>query len=208
MKKFIALAVALVSLSAVAHNHDHGDYKHMVTLGGYEGDRTERTLDFYWSSDDAKNEKASQNIALNYAYAITQSWQVGGLYKNYEVTTNDKVIQDNQGYNAFGLFVIYNFAGKLTDTNWLKLGYTMKNFEESDLQEDLVTAAGDDDDKLNTISLEFGHRFSLGHLWSMDFNWSPSIEVSRATNEPAASGSDDVQTTSVALNVLRVDVLF
>lgn len=194
MKKFIALAVALVSLGAIAQEH-----KHMVTLSGYEHDTEARSLDLTYSKDDADKESKTQNIALNYAYALNGSWQIGANFKKFtEEFDGDK---EAGSYTSYGLKVIYNFAGKLTDTNYLALGYDMAKYKD-----DAAPAISQDDDKSNTISLEFGHRFSLGTLWGMNFNWSPSVVLAQESYDPDAG--DKVKTTFFTVNVLKVDVLF
>jgi hypothetical protein len=202
MKKFLAIVVALSSISAFAQ-------RHMVTLSGYENDRQDRSLDLYNAFGGANGPAANartRNIALNYAFAVTNFLQVGALYKNYENTIGGDQSADDQSSTTMGLFVIYNFAHRLTDTNYLGLKYTTQKFKESDVAE--VGDAGDDDDKLDTWSLEFGHRFSLGTLWNMNFNFSPSVELAFAKFAPAESGRDDSSTTEFRLNVIKFDVLF
>ena len=199
--KILALAIALVSFGAIADEH----HKHMVTISGWEsGNVQDRSIDFGMSSNDKKNEEEVRNVALNYAYAITNSWQIGAKFKSYLEESNNKTVSGGDS-TTYGVFGIYNFAGKLTDTNYLSLGYDMQENEDSD-----ASGALKDSSEVNTWTLEFGHRFSLGHLWNMDFNWSPSIEVSRATTEDdAVIGSDDeFVTTAVGFNVLKVDILF
>lgn len=204
MKKFIVAAIALVSMSAFA---DHTG-RHMVTLGGYENDNVaNRTLDLYndQGSRTAQGQERTRNIALNYAYGITDAWQIGVNYKNFKATTGGDEGQANaQSYTSYGVQVIYNFAGQLIDTNYLALKYDMKKFAEKKY----TGTAGNDDDKVNTWGLEFGHRFSLGTLWSMNFNWSPSIEWDIAKTDFAQSGVDNSTRSTWKLNVLKVDVVF
>jgi long-subunit fatty acid transport protein len=202
MKKFIVLAVAALSMNAFAQ-------KHMVTLSGYEtGDQTDRSLDFGYGKNDADAEVKVQNIALNYAYALNDQWQVGGVYKNYKATVDGDVVAGSNGSTTMGLQAIYNFSG-LTNSNYIALGYQIQTLEESDVESEAgANDEGDDDDKTTTISLEFGHRFSLGNLWGMNFNYSPSAVLSQSTLDPAASGSDEVKTTAVTLNFVKFDVLF
>lgn len=196
MKKLIALAIALVSFSALADN------RHMVTLSGYEtGDRQDRSLDFT-NSTGGSTRDLTRNIALNYAYGITDSLQIGFNYKNFKYTqggqtqTNTNGLQSNHTY---GLQVIYNFAHRLYDTSYAAVHYDMQKFTESN-------GAGGDADKVNTWSFEAGHRFSIGTIWGMNFNYSPSATLSFA--KTSADTGNDSSTTNFTLNFVKFDVLF
>jgi hypothetical protein len=94
-----------------------------------------------------------------------------------------------------GLKVIYNFAGQLSDTNYVAAHYNVKTKVKSN-------------DKTNTWAVEFGHRFSMGTVWGMNFNYSPSAILALDKTAPAASGSDDSSLTSVSLNFVKFDVVF
>ena len=204
MKKFIVLAVAALSMNAFADHHQ----KHMVSLSGYEGGNAnaqDRSLDFSYSKDDADSEVKSQNIALNYAYAFNDQWQAGVVYKRFKKTTDGDIGNSGDDSTTMGLKAIYNFNG-LTNSNYLALGYQITKVEE-----DETPTAQDDATETKVISLEFGHRFSLGNLWGMNFNYSPSVTVAQSTLEddaPAVTADDEVKTTSVTLNFVKFDVLF
>ena len=192
MKKFIVLAVAALSMNAFAQ-------KHMVTLSGYEGgDAQDRSLDFGYSTGDETDEVKTQNIALNYAYAFNDQWQLGVVYKNLKTTTDGDVAAAGDHVTTMVVQAIYNFSG-LTNTNYLALGYQVSKSEESD--------AGNDEVNSKAIGLEFGHRFSLGNLWNMNFNYSPSVTLSQTTVDDDAA-ADEVKTTAVSLNFVKFDVLF
>ncbi len=189
MKMFLCAIVALASLSAFADHHQ----KSMVTLSGYEtGTQTDRSLDFSNVTGSRAPHNTTSNLALNYAYAVTDAVQVGASYKNFR--------KEDSGANvgsvkSMGLQVIYNFAGQLSDTNYVAAHYDVKT--------DVAT-----NDKTNTWSAEFGHRFSMGTVWGMNFNYSPSASLAFAKTAPEASGSDDSSTTSVSLNFVKFDVVF
>ncbi len=191
MKMFLCAIVALASLSAFADHHQ----KHMVTLSGYEGNQTDRSLDFSNStgSDSLNKNTTTSNIALNYAYAVTDSFQVGASYKNFRKEVSG--VNDLDSVKSMGLQVIYNFAGQLSDTNYAAVHYDTQTVTQSN-------------DKTNTWSAEFGHRFSMGTVWGMNFNYSPSASLAFAKTAPAASGADDSSTTSVSLNFVKFDVVF
>ena len=196
MKKFIAIAAALVSFGAFAQEN-----RHMVTLSGYENDRDAtlgRSLDIYHTNGGSDHD-TTRSLALNYAYALNGSWQVGVDYAMWDKEGEAKETEESTRY---GIFAIYNFAGKLTDTNYLALKYSMLESEGKS-----TAGAKDEDSESNVWGLEFGHRFSLGNLWGMNFNWSPSLAVAIADNEDNFA-KEDSSTTQVTLNVLKVDVLF
>lgn len=193
MKKFIVLAVAALSMNAFAQ-------KHMVTLDGFHSDNSQdRSLDFGYGKNDADDEVKTQNIALNYAYAFNDQWQAGVVYKNYKQTAGGDVTDSENNKVTMGLKAIYNFSG-LTNTNYLAVGYQVAKNEEND-------NAGGDEINTKTIGLEFGHRFSLGNLWGMNFNYSPSATVSQTTIENDDT-TEDTKTTAVSLNFVKFDVLF
>ena len=196
MKMFLVLAVAALSMSAFADHHQ----KSMVTLSGYEtGTQTDRSLDFsnaMGSSPRTAGGNAhvnATNIALNYAYAVTDAVQVGASYKNYREEISGS--SNSASVKEMGLKVIYNFAGQLSDTNYVAAHYNVKTEVQSN-------------DKTNTWAAEFGHRFSMGTVWGMNFNYSPSATLAFDKTSPAASGSDDSSLTSVSLNFVKFDVVF
>lgn len=201
MKKFIAIAAALVSFGAFADHHMEN--RHMVTLSGWEDAATSdlnRSLDIGYNHTGGASHSTRRNIALNYAYAINGMWQVGGEYAMWNSEGANKASTDSMRY---GIFAIYNFKGQLHNTNYLGLKYSMMNKEV----EDNTGTTSDADTTMWT--LEFGHRFSLGTLWGMNYNWSPSISVTKSDLEDdKKSPKEDYSSTNVALNVLKVDILF
>ena len=187
MKMFLVLAVAALSMSAFAS-------KSMVTLSGYEGGNTaDKSLDFSNLTGNRKPHDVNSNLALNYAYEVVTGVQVGVSYKNLRNEAGGVASADSQ--KSVGLQAIYNFAGQLSDTNYVAVHYDMKTVVESN-------------DKTNTWSAEFGHRFSMGTVWGMNFNYSPSATLAFAKTSPAASGSDDSSNSSVSVNFVKFDVLF
>lgn len=190
MKKLLVGILALSSVSAFAQNH-------MVQLSGYEGDRQDRSLDLY-NSNGGSNHSTTSNIALNYAFAINPTWQVGGLFKKYQ---NEGAGSAKDKSNRYGVFGIWNLNNRLTDTNYLGLKYTMGNQEVKN-----SAGAKTNDDDTQTLSVEFGHRFLLGKLWDMSYTWSPSAELGVSRVDPDSGSTSS--TTEFALNVLKVDVLF
>jgi hypothetical protein len=205
MKKLLCAVIALTSVSAFAQ-------KSMVTLSGYEtGDRQDRSLDFTNVTGGSGHDNTS-NLAINYAYAVTDALQVGVLYKKFKATSGDdlQLSDDGRGgdQTTMGVQVIWNFANKLTDTSYVAVHYDMLNSKETDLDSDGNDIA-DNDFKTNTLGLEYGHRFSLGTLGGMNFNYSPSATLAFAkTNGGDTDVIDDQSTTSVTLNFVKFDVLF
>jgi hypothetical protein len=197
MKKFLVLAIALVSSVAMADNHNRS----MVTLSGYEtGDRQDRSLDFTNSTGgNGTNQASTTNIALNYAYAVTNTWQVGASYKNYKSESQGVVKNAGDESKTIGLQVIYNLHHQLVDTCYAALHYDMKSIED--------TKGAKDGSDVNTWGLEFGHRFGMGKLGGMNFTYSPSATLSVA-NTDFNGTADDSSTTSVTLNFVKFDVLF
>jgi hypothetical protein len=65
-----------------------------------------------------------------------------------------------------------------------------------------------DDDVTTTTSLEFGHRFAAGSWKGFNLAFSPSISYAISTKEFDASGTKDLETTALAWNCIKFDVLF
>lgn len=192
MKKILVGFLALASVSAFAQ-------KHMVQLSGYEDARTSsmnRSLDLYNTSGGTAH-NTTTSIALNYAYAFTNSFQLGAEYRSFKSEGAAKAETENMRYGIFG---IWNFAGRLTDTTYVGLKYTMGDSEVTD-----ATGAKSEADNM-TLSAELGHRFTLGTLWGMTYNWSPSLELGVVGIDPKKG--DESSQTEFKLNVLKVDVLF
>lgn len=200
MKKFIAIAAALVSFGAFADHHMEN--RHMVTVSGWENARDNtlnRSVDFNWSTGGTSH-NTQKSIALNYAYALNGSWQIGGEYAMLDQEGSQKATTEASRWGVFG---IYNFKGQLHNTNYLALKYSMYQREE-----DSAAGAKSTDTETDTWTLEFGHRFSLGTLWGMNYNWSPSISAAVAGTDNNIAPKTESSTTTVTLNVLKVDVLF
>lgn len=195
MKKLLCAVIALSSVSAFAQ-------KSMVTLSGYEtGAHADRSLDFFNKSGTEGAARTNQsNLALNYAYAVTDTFQVGASYKKHKHETNGDIANAGDDSSTIGVQVIYNFAHKLTDTCYAALHYDMTNSKDSD--------AAEDGSKTNTLGLEYGHRFTLGTVMGLNFNYSPSATLAFGKTSPNASGADDSSTTVVSLNFVKFDVLF
>lgn len=193
MKKILVGLLTLASVSAFAQ-------KHMVQLGGYENARgagLDRTLDLYNTSGGSTH-NTTYSYALNYAYAITPAWQIGAEFRKYDAELAAKATDEAIEYGIFG---IYNLAGRLTDTTYVGAKYLLGNRETRD-------QAGNksaDDDSM-TLAFELGHRFLLGTLWGMQYNWSPNLSLGIIALDPDQGG--DASRTELSFNVLKVDVLF
>ena len=54
-----------------------------------------------------------------------------------------------------------------------------------------------------TISLEAGHRFNMGKLGGVAWNWVPSISYAMTTTASNTSGVDDVESTDLSINAVN-----
>ncbi|HXH74631.1 MAG TPA: hypothetical protein VNJ08_06675 [Bacteriovoracaceae bacterium] len=198
MKTFLVAVLALASVNAFAQ-------RHMVTLSGYEtGGVEDNSLDFRNSTGSAfggSPNESHRDINLNYAFAITESIQVGGLYRSHLAEERGAVQASTDDTTTMGVQVIYNFHNKLIDTCYAALHYDMLTAKEND-------NAGNDDFETNTLSFEYGHRFGLGKLGGLHFTYSPSATLAFANTEPGDSTLDDSSSTVVSLNFVKFDVLF
>jgi hypothetical protein len=198
MKKVLIGLLALVSVSAFAEEMTNG--RSMVTLSGYESARSsslDRSLDIYHSNGGASH-STTNSIALNYAYAFTDYMQLGASYRNWN---NEGQLKAKNRAMTYGIFGIWNFAGRLSNTNYLAVKLNMGSAMTKDTAGTTTT-----DNKTQTVGFEFGHRFGIGSLWGMNYNWSPSLELSFAKLDPKHGTNSSV--TDFRLNILKVDVLF
>lgn len=183
MRKLLVAAVAVVmTTSAFAQSN-------MVRFTNFWDSTETRSFDVSFGTEKDKGgvkdaNSATSNVALNYARAFGQ-YQVGFTYKNYNSA--------NTNMNTVGLSAYYNMAKDLTNTCYVGLHYDM--------------AKNKSDDKTNTITVEYGHRFNIGSAWGMNLTYAPSLAYSQATTELDAGGEDAVK-SNLTWNWAKVDVLF
>lgn len=202
MKKLLVAILALTTASAFAGNS-------MIRLDGcFDG--TCDTLDFDMFSDDVEDsEAATQNLALNYAMAFGGNWGAGLTYKsNTSTTDGDKAdptySAGETNYDNSNSIIIsgyYNIDGAWDDSCFVGLHYGMTTVEDGD-------ATDDSGWKATSITLEYGHRYKLGSLMGVNWNWAPSVSYDMTTATPNADDSDDIKTTNLTLNVANVAVTF
>jgi len=193
MKKLLVAVLALSTVSAFAG-------KSMVKLDGCFDGQCD-TLDFGMSNDDQDNKVETQKIALNYAYAFTGNFAAGLTYVSKNNVTDGDVQAVGDKYNTIGLNFYYNLDGAFEDSCFAALHYNMTTNEDT-------AAATDTGDKQTAIVLEYGHRFALGKLAGVHWNWSPSVTYSMNTTDANADGTDDVKTNTLAINVANFAVTF
>ena len=201
MKKLLVVAtVALMTTSAFAKSH-------MVRFYGWDGGARNNSFDFSTVSNDADGaaETSTTNIALNYAYAVTSEIQIGATYRSYTGTAANEAVgatkPSDVARTTMGISGYYNLDGDIGNTNYLALHYDMTNWGEADSE-------GAKDDSQTDLILEFGHRWTVGTGWGFDLTYAPSVTYTMTTFSPDAAGSNDVVTSQIGWNFLKVDVLF
>ena len=185
MKKLLVAIVALASVSAFAGTDN------MVRFTNMDNANNTRSFDVSFDTTTAKdgtkdNDTASNHVALNYARAFGQ-WQVGLTYKNEATASGDD--------NTIGLSAYYNMEADLLNTCYVAFHYDMMK--------------ANNDDKTNTMTLEYGHRWAIGSAWGLNLTFAPSVALAQATTEYDDSSIDEDQVkTSLAWNWAKFDVLF
>jgi ABC-type antimicrobial peptide transport system permease subunit len=188
MKKLLVAILAISAVSAFAHNHEGKDIKHMVRFYGFNDAGVSNSFDV--STDTNGDDDKTTNIALNYAYAITNNWQIGATYKSKTGEENGSDINDT----TMGLSGYYNFDKSLDSTCYVGVHY--------------MNGTNDADDKTTTMAVEYGHRFHVGHVWGLHLTYSPNISYSTSTTVYDDDSKDDNDTTALAWNWIKFDVLF
>ncbi len=203
MKKLLVALLALSTVSAFAdmHEHEGKDLKHMVRFFNFTDSGMSKSFDLSLNSNDADSETNTTNIALNYAYAINNNWQVGVTYKSY----TGEVSGSDVDATTMGLSGYYNFGKSLDSTSYVALHYNMTEIGETGTYNSVALS---EDDTVTDITVEYGHRFHVGHVWGLHLTYAPSIAYTVSTFEPDASGSDEVDTNTLAWNWIKFDVLF
>lgn len=150
------------------------------------------------NTDNGTTETKKQNILINYAYAVAPQWQVGITFgQESEEQDNGATTKDQK--DTLGLSIYYNMEEDLMNTCYFGLHYNTFKYDNE--------ISNTTYDKGNTISLEYGHRFSLGKLWGLGVTYSPAVAYSMSTTELKA-GADDIESTSLAWNWLKFDMMF
>mgnify|MGYP000247643909 CR=1 FL=1 len=193
MKKLLVAVLALTTASAFAGNMN------MIKLDGcFDG--TCDTLDFDMNSDDVDGSEAEDmTIAFNYARSFGK-FGAGLTYVNKKNTKDGDVQAVGDKSNTIGLSGYYNMHGQWDDSCFVGLHYSMTDNSDTD-------ATTDSGNKVTTISLEYGHRFTIGAIKGHTFSWVPSVTYNMATQAPNGSG-DDVKTTTLSLNMANVALTF
>lgn len=195
MKK---LLVALVAMTMVSAAFADGHKNNMVRFDGLEQDnQNNRSFDVSFSSDDDDNE--AQNIALNYHRAFGQ-WQVGISYRTY--STDDGTTNGEIKGSTVGLSGHYNFDEDLTNSCFIGL-----HVETHEASEGTYMGIGDEDSRQD-ISLEYGHRFSLGHLMGLHVTYAPAITYTMTSYDFDDDNNDLSSATDLSWNWIAFDVFF
>lgn len=199
MKK---LAIVLTLISSVAFAQ-----KHMVRMD-VDGNGSVNSIDFSMSNKDNGTTKSkSSNIRLNYAYTVAPQWQVGITF-GMNKTDSGAATNATGTENILGLSGYYNMSEELNNTCYFGLHYTMTSVKDNFTGTKSTSATLAKDDKANTITLEYGHRFNVGKLWGLHVTYSPSVAYSMETAKFDQAGKKDEKNNSLGWNWLKFDVLF
>jgi len=181
MKKLLVAVLALSTVSAFAQ-------KSLITFGTFGDAGNSSTFDVSNStSDDGTNETSTTNVAVNYTYAISDSFMAGVTLGNY--AADDSATN----FTTAGVQFYYNLDGTVNDTCYVGLHHKVMTYGNDD-----VTTA---------TSLEYGHRFAIGSRKKFNLAFSPSIAYTMSTRDYDAD-QDDMVESSLSWNWIKFDVLF
>lgn len=200
MKKLLValLAVSTVSVFAGTDN--------MVRFTNIDNANTARSFDFSMSADDADNKTTAQNIALNYARAFNQ-FQVGVTYRSYAGESGGN---KNAG-TTMGLSGYYNLESDLGNTCYVALHYDMHASSKNGYSFNGGDDALGEDDTATTITLEYGHRWTVGTGWGFNLTYAPSVSYMMTSYKWDVSANDDTNGkaySALGWNWLKFDVMF
>ena len=202
MKKLIALVAMTMTVSAFADHHDGG--MNMVRLDGCFDGRCD-TLDFNMSTatdenNDGAAEESNQTIALNYARSFG-AFGAGLTYVSVNNTTDGDIAAVGDSSTTIGLSGYYNMAGHWANTSFFALHYHMTTNDDNDATDDSGNSQTD-------IILEYGHRVSLGNVWGLNVNWSPSVTYTMGTTVQNDDDLDDDTQTSLTIKAVNFAAVF
>ncbi len=198
MKKIIIVAImATLSTAAFAQ-------KSMIRLDDCFGG-TCSNLDFDMGGNDKDAaEDSSQNLQLNYAMTVQGPWAVGFRFGKKTQQTDGKNVTAGDSVDTIGLSVYWNKDGGFNDSCFAAFHYQTDTKEESDGADDAL--------KDTHMTLEYGHRFTLGKLMGVNWNWSPSVSyrMTTASGDSATfnGNGDDLKSTSLSINPVNFAVTF
>jgi hypothetical protein len=199
MKKLLVGLLTLTTATGFAAG------EHMIKLDGC-ADGTCDSLDFDMQSNDADSKVESQNIALNYAYSWG-TWGAGLTYKNSFSETDGEAQDEGDRQQTVGVSFYWNKDGAWDNSCFAALHYDMTTYGDYDSDNN-----GEENDDtgadITVTTVEFGHRYTLGKMMGMNWNYVPSVSYAMTKKAPAASGSDDINTTNLTLNVANFAVTF
>jgi hypothetical protein len=201
MKKLLVAVLALTTMSAFAGNS-------MIKLDGcFDG--TCDTLDFNMAGDDTDAADASMNLAFNYAMAFGGNYGAGLTFAKSSQTTDGDMVVGNESDNAqtIGLSFYWNKDGSWDDSCFAAFHYNMVSWADAD-----VTAGGADSEdtgaEATQMVVEFGHRYKLGSLMGLNWNWTPSVSYAMTAATSNVEDADTVNSTELTINVANMAVTF
>jgi hypothetical protein len=211
MKNIVAVLLFLFSLNTFAG-------RSMISIFGYDtGDKSDRSFNFEDGHGGSSNEN-EKRIAFNYAYAITDIFQLGFQYKSLNKTTGGDVVEFGDKFSSFGIYGILNLANRMNNTPYLYIGYSLTSVDDSDQLYDSDGDGTDDSDYKITSEgkgwdFGLGYRFHIGELMGLDFNYSPSLNLHflNTDTELKAGGtkvSGKASYTTLEAYFLKLDVFF
>jgi hypothetical protein len=192
MKKILVAILALSTASAFAEGS-------MVKLDGCTTDGVCDGLNFTMNSETHENTVADDDTSetsfgLNYAMAFAGNYGAGLTYVSKNKATDGDVGAVGDKYNMIGLSFYWNKDGSWSDSCFAALHYNMLTVDDT-------TATTDSGNKNTDIVLEYGHRFKLGKMMGVNWNWVPSVAYTMGTTVYNNSAADDDKATNLTINV-------
>lgn len=214
MKRLVCSAALLCSLGALAQE---GQYpKHMISLGndafGFsaQGEKFDPE-----SSSLVKDLNVSLgNLNLNYAYSITNRFQIGlSVSSSTEKTEtkyrDDDEITDETTTSAVGIFGLYNFSDDLHNAFYVGLGIGGGSIKVEHTEKD--TPANDTEVKTGytMTAVNFGKRFSLEKMLNIkNLVYSPSLSGYAATYDKDYKDAGLKKSSGFIIVPIKFDLLF
>lgn len=193
MKKLLVAVLALSAMSAFAGG--------LIELTSTDGRQIEN-FKFDRSTNDLKNnEQSDMDLAFNYTYDINGQMMVGISYDSSS-TSKDGDVDSSV---TTGVHFFYNIDGKVNDTCYAGLRYLM-TAETNDGGK--ASSNNTDGDAETTISLEYGHRFSLGKFAGVNWAWAPKFNYNMTTRVYDNSATDDLKSTEMTITPVNFNVIF
>lgn len=210
MRTFLIIAFLFLPLSLFAAEPP----KHMISFGstGFSGSASYERFSTSNSSFLKDFNILKSNLSLNYAYRLSERWQLGVFLSHSDEvrdfqTTNGKKGKVKSFTWHYGLSGIYNFSSDFFNSYYSALTLSIFNHEE-EFTHGSPYYSLEDDRQAEILELTLGKRFSLKNFNISNISYSPDLTVFVANSHKDFNDDGIDHSTGLIIRLLKFDILF